>query len=481
MPTTTSLSTPKLRICPLSFAICPFLLLQPGPHPLIDRLLIADMRGVTHQLHPPDPREIVLTMDRPWEGTMSGYGIVLRDPDGKTRLYYRGGGDIDPPEVTCVAMSDDGITFTRPNTGLYEIRGTRENNVVYTATRPSYGESHNFAPFLDANPAAPDDARWKAVALRIDVDNNGERQRMLTILASPDGLNWRHLSDKPVIRTGAFDSLNLAFFDPAVAQYLCYFRVGINGMRSFARAHSPDFMTWTIDPPLDFRPPQDEQWYTNGVTPYPGVPRLYIAMPMRFVPERKSIGDPPREVNGLSDSVLITSRDGIAWDRTFREAYRRPGPDPANWGDAHGNNTPIAGISETSPIEWSVYWFEGSATGAMPHIRRGVVRPHGFASIHAGADAGEFITPPLQLPDGVQRATLLLNFATSARGSVHVALLDAESQPIAGYTPGECTELYGDELERTVTWKGGDSLPVATPFRIRIVCKDADVFAFTIK
>ncbi len=306
--------------------------MKPGIHPLVDGHLTGSVRGVTHRLHPPVRREVVLAMDRPWEGSMSGYGSVMRDNEGRIRLYYRGGGDIDPPEVTCVAYSRDGIQFERPSLGLYKIRGSRENNVVFTADKPSYGESHNFAPFLDSKPGVPEDQRWKAVALRRDTDETGERRKMLTVLASPDGLNWKHLADRPVIRTGSFDSLNIAFFDNALGEYVCYYRLSNEGRRSFARVRSADFLQWMFEDPLVFRPGQDEQWYTNGVAGWPGVPGLLLALPMRFVPERKAVGDPPRTTNGVSDAVLMTSRDGRSWDRTFREAFVRPGLDPNKLG-----------------------------------------------------------------------------------------------------------------------------------------------------
>lgn len=455
------------------------LLLNRGIHPLVDRQLISQTKGVEHVLHPPVPREIVLVMDRPWEGKMSGYGTVMRDAEGKVRLYYRGGGDIDPPEVSCVAFSDDGITFTRPSLRLYEIRGTRENNVVFTAPdRPSYGQSHNFAPFLDTNPTAPADERWKAAALQIDKNDRGEKLKMLTVLASPDGLRWKPLAEKPVIREGGFDSLNIAFFDPAKKEYACYFRVGIRGMRSFARARSSDFLKWTIEEPLEFRPPQDEQWYTNGVTTYPGVAGLYVALPMRFVPERKSVGDPPRQTDGLSDAVMMSSRDGRAWDRTFRRAFIRPGPDPANWGDAHGNNTPLAGIVETAAGEWSVYWFEGGVSG-LPRIRRGTLRADGLASVHAGADGGEFVTPPLHLPDLPGGISLQLNCATSAVGSIRVEVLGEDGRPLEGLSAADCAEIYGDETARPVRWRGG-KLPTSRNVRLRFLLRDADVYALIV-
>ena len=35
--------------------------------------------------------------------------------------------------------------------------------------------------------------------------------------------------------------------------------------------------------------------------------------------------------SGVSDIILLSSRDGLNWDRTFREAFLRPVPDPNTW------------------------------------------------------------------------------------------------------------------------------------------------------
>ena len=50
------------------------------------------------------------------------------------RLYYRGsvgGSDHSDDQVTCVAESRDGINWTRPNLGLVEFRGSKDNNIMW--------------------------------------------------------------------------------------------------------------------------------------------------------------------------------------------------------------------------------------------------------------------------------------------------------------------------------------------------------------
>jgi len=130
----------------------------------VDPFLIDRLDGVEQQLHPPLDGETVLAFDKPWEGRYCGYVTVIKDAD-RYRLYYRGlpiaGKDGSAAEVTCYAESQDGITFMKPNLGLFDISGSRDNNVILANLAPF---SHNFAPFLDARKDAPAEERFKALA-----------------------------------------------------------------------------------------------------------------------------------------------------------------------------------------------------------------------------------------------------------------------------------------------------------------------------
>jgi hypothetical protein len=48
----------------------------------VDHFLVERLDGCRLRLHSPQPREIVLRFDKPWEGLYSGYETVLKDGDG---------------------------------------------------------------------------------------------------------------------------------------------------------------------------------------------------------------------------------------------------------------------------------------------------------------------------------------------------------------------------------------------------------------
>ena len=53
---------------------------------------------------------------------------------------------------------------------------------------------------------------------------------------------------------------------------------------------------------------------------------------------------------------------------------------------------------------------------------------------------------------------LLINYATSAAGSLRVEVQDMGGRPFSGFSLSECREIIGNEIERRVTWEGRQDL-----------------------
>ena len=124
----------------------------------------------------------------------------------------------------------------------------------------------------------------------------------------------------------------------------------------------------------------------------------------------------------------------------------------------------------TAPDEMSIY---------TTPFRRFVLRTDGFASVHAGADAGEMLTHPLRF-EGKQ---LVINYATSAAGSVQVEIQDANGTPVPGYAAADCAPITGDAIEHTVEWKGGKDVSsiAGKAVRLRFVMQEADLYSLRFK
>ncbi|OIO96868.1 MAG: hypothetical protein AUK03_03295 [Anaerolineae bacterium CG2_30_64_16] len=437
--------------------------------PFLDDWLLDRLDGATLRMHSPQPAEI-FAFDRPWEGDVSFY-VTMLEHEGEYRMYYRGWKAEGAPATQAVALSKDGIHWERPNLGLFEWEGSHDNNIILTGQVAEDG----FVPFYDRNPAVPPSERWKAVGVELLPD----RTPVLMPYVSNDGFRWRRWRDTPIITDGAFDSQNLAYWDDYRKHYVAFYRdfIDINqtgkryrGIRSVKWATSDDFEHWTPGQWFDYGNTPLEQLYTNAATPCPRAPHIYLSFPKRFVPERKAIlqhSDP-----GVSDAVFMTSRDGLHWDRRFMEAFIRPGRDWENWTE---RNIGVAfGVLQTAADELSVYWVEHYRHPTC-RLRRGTVRLDGFASLYAGYYGGEAVTKPLVF----EVRELMLNYETSAAGSVRVEIQDAEGHALSGYALADCPEMYGDQIEQAVQWASGSDVShlAGQPVRLRFALKDADVYS----
>jgi hypothetical protein len=419
---------------------------------LVDDWLIDSMRGVSLRLHQPVPREIALPLNQPWAGPTVGFTAVMKDGD-RYRLYYTNDSDGASPDYTSYAESKDGISWTMPKLGLIEFNGSKDNNLVWAGKG-----IHNFNPFRDDNPAALPDQRYKALG-------GGPPQ----LFASPDGIRWKKLQQKPVLTDGAHDSQNLAFWDSLRGEYVAYAR-HFMGVRHIRTATSRDFINWSPSRPIDFGKAPAEHLYTNAVTPYFRAPHLYVGLPMRFVPNRKL--EPGHPYPGVSDGVFISSRDGLHFDRRFLEAFIQPDVGIRNWTDR--TNLPTWGVVPTGPDEMSVYWVEHFRHPSI-RLRRGVLRLDGFASAYAPPAGGELVTRPIRF----KGSSLRINFRTSAPGTIRVALEEPGGAEVQGYGLADCHDIYGNEIERIVTWKNGPDLGrlAGRPVRLRFTLKDADLYS----
>lgn len=429
----------------------------------VDDWLIDRIKNLNLKLHSPVPKEIAIRFDAPWEGKCSAYVTVMKDGN-RYRMYYRGGPAFrqgEGKEFTCYAESKDGVNWTKPPLGMYEFNGSKDNNIVWAG----FG-THNFAPFKDANPSALESEKYKAVA-------GGP----LFALSSPDGIHWKKMQEEPIITKGVFDSLNTAFWNKEKNMYVAFvrdFRGGLpNGVRDIRHCTSKDFLRWAEPEWLDYGDAPAEHLYTNAIIPYFRAPHIYLGLPKRFAPERKAIKT--HNYDGVSDAVFMSSRDGVHWHR-FMEAFIRPGLDQENWTDR--NIMPAWGIVPTDKNEISIYYSE-HFDHPDSRLRRSIMRPDGFVSINADYTGGKFATKPLTF----KGKNLIINYSTSAAGSICIEIQDENGKVISGYSLNECPRIYGDEIEHIVTWnKGSDVSSLAgKPIRLKFAMKDADLYSICFK
>ncbi len=455
------------------------------------------------KVHQPVLQDTVMIHDKPWEGDGCDYYNMFFDDQfhgvdgtyekGTYRMYYLGWQmpSKEPnakPEkgiVACYMESPDGINWVRPNLGLLEFEGSKDNNIVMNGT--TVFKLGNFMVFRDDNPACPPEARYKGIAR----DKGGLRG-----FPSPDGI---HFTAGDIITSkGAFDSLNVVFWDARAGLYRGYIRGFHNPdmpnpskeqVRDIRYIESKDFKTWTDPVALVFDDGEDIPLYTNNVVPYFRAPQILVGTPTRYINRFKwsssfeELGGKehrklrmqmnPRYGTVITDCIFVTSRDGKVFHR-FGEAFMRPEPEnDLNW--LYGDCYPNWGFAVTpskipgAPDELSLY-LPGYCWMVEPvQLLRYTIRMDGFASLHAGGTEAMAVTKPFTFTGN----ELHINFATSARGYVYVTLIDAD-----GNRHPSC-ETFGNAIDRKVLFDDPEAVsklagkPVYLEFRMM----DADVYS----
>lgn len=456
--------------------------------PLWDNYLL-DAQQTTAELKVfhPVKREKVLEFDQPWEGDGSDYFNLFYD-DGLYRMYYlawamtQDGKTKASPIRVCYAESSDGIHWTKPNLGLREFEGSKENNIILSEVDQSFD---NFFVFKDTNPNCLPEARYKAIT-----GNHSPAGVYLMAYYSSDGIHFT--PQHTMSNSDYYDTLNTAFYDSARRTYVAYVRGFHNGkfedgVRDIRRLTSPDFINWSESKQISFNDDLDVPLYTNVVSIYPRAPHIYTGFPTRYI-ERKEWTKNYDRLCGLerrterfntsrrygltvTDCIFMASRDGEYWTR-YQDAILRPGPENGrNW--VYGDCYPTYGMFETPSAdrgadkELSMLVSENHWQGIAPEMYRYTIRLDGFAGLSANWQGKTAVTKELVFEGN----TMLLNFATSARGSLYITITDEEGNKL------ESGELFGDSTARVVDFDGDLSVFSGKPVTIRFEMTECDLFS----
>jgi hypothetical protein len=495
---------------------------------------ILEKNEAEFRLAVPEKREIVMVLDKPWEGSVCCYFSAFHDGE-QFRMYYRGchGADDynDIKSYICMLTSKDGIKWERPQLDILELNGEKTNIVLYGTpdsqeknrqidpknyhpAGESLQFSDNFFAFLDTNPACPREEKFKAISVGPDPaertprpGNWGWEYATLWGYISPDGLHWKKMPQSPLINQGGFDSLNTVRWDHLNNEYRLYYRdfhpdpgrpSGV--VRDIRTCSSKDFIHWTEGVPLAYGGAPDEELYTNNIIPYYRAPHILVGFPTRYVQrefeplfeqlpnlarrEKCREQNRLREGTAITDGLFMTSRDGVNF-RRWDEPFLRPGIARGhNW--VYGDGYQSWGLIETpaedpeGPAEISFFAGEDyRSTSRTVSLRRYTVRLDGFAYLHAGREPKTVITKPLTF----EGKTLTLNMSTGAAGFVSVEFLESDGSPIPGFSGKDRYKLFGDDLAlKALFWRGKTasndvSSLAGKPIKIRFTLSEARLYA----
>ena len=445
---------------------------------LIDDLFFEAAAGVSIKVHPARKTgEKNLQREKEWESATPNWFNVMED-GGAYRMWYEcydiDGWPTGDDTSFCYAESNDGINWTRPNLGLYEYKGSKDNNILFRLMGPEEGHSRVHGTGVFKDPHAPPGERYKAVGQGIWPGLYDWPSHRITGMYSADGLRWTRYP-RPICEVHA-DSQYSGFWDESTETYVIFGRVGGRG-RSLGRSEGENFKAFE---PLQFvmqsddDDPQPCDLYNSAALKYPYAANAYFMFISLFQHDPQTL-----------DIRLAVSRDGKTWTRPDRDTPFIPigGEGEFDSGSIYMGQ----GILRVGDELWQYYGGSplNHADGELENLvkpgngrvySRVITRLDGYLSARAGPEGGSFRTPPLVFEGNV----LKLNVKVAPGGSVRVGLFDAEGQPVKWRSLDDCLPITGDHINTIVQWKtdGDVSGRAGQPTRLHVDMKDADLYAF---
>jgi len=462
----------------------------------IDDEIIASSSAIEFVMHSPFPTgEVLVKADLPFEsgGYTYLYSSVIKDTtDGKVKLWYdffkpNSEDPYDHDRHVAYAESTDGINFTKPLIGLYEINGSKENNVVIP------GVIGGGAVWIDPN--APPEYKYKTQA---KVYPSGK----FHMHSSPDGIHWKHYAE--IDPQGPHDTQTIIFWDEKLNKYLFYGRYFLerNGIseRGVRRAEVNNDFREILNTGLAIWPDMKDKskysdimkvgnsvdYYGATVFPYEGI---YIMLAQAFWHWMPNTTYQGTDEPGMRDIRLAVSRNSIDFKRV---GNRKPFLTPGTLGRFDSKQiwvlpNPVVMDDELWIYYCGVNWDragrvdpESKDGKKKAAISRAVLRLDGFVSADASYETeGEIITKPIQFTGD----RLEVNANTGAGGAIQVEILDENGNPIPGFTKEECNWIIGNSVRHPVKWKNEAELKSLNGevIRLRVVMRDCELYSFQFK
>lgn len=455
----------------------------------LDRYYWRQWSGVEWVIKPPRKLGAVLGAANAWEKARVGpTASIVANTDATSGTYaYRMYYDVTPELYSpahrreAYALSNDGITWVRPQLNQASYKALTTNNLFATADYPG-------AVMYDANASAYKMiCNYGSSGTKVFTSANGR-----TSWTAPGGY-----------QTTVFaDGHNQVFWDAALSLYVCYFRgwsqlsPNKRGVVRFTQTAANIVGTWASLPAtwarpafgtvFDAGPSISESWldipsgncdiYYSGVTPY-GNANTWLAFASNYYWSSSSDGD------GVTNIHLATSRDGVTWQ----------------WADGDGRTTPYIPIGEShEPDHGTIY----SAQGYINDGER-ILTYYGADNLSHGGGSGDGVASPYrssimateQRIDGFMAlkfgwpgdawshpltysGTVLEVNANASRGQLRVAVCDADGAEVSGYGLMDCTPITTDSTSQAVTWTGGSIGAISQPISLRFYGHNCEVFAW---
>ncbi len=444
---------------------------------LVDDYVVAEKLNVTRELgrvtKANDGKPIIVA-DKPWENAgLFRLGSVLRDGD-KFKMWYQMSEDARGP-IVGYAESQDGRQWTKPNLGLHEYQGSKNNNIV------NIGEPMSHSCYLDPHETDPAQ-KYKSAYCPTKPPYGA------CLAHSPDGMHWTPDNNGWPVTHRAADTLNQLLWDEEAKVYRLYTRTdfgpggGPDENRGTRDMINPDvkadpsawriIRNWTFDGegPQEYK--RRQAHHLNGW--------IYEGLHFGLLCSYEWIGRYKHPGPEVMNFYILTTRGEAMWDLSwvyaekpliprgpeggFDAVWVQTGPSIVTWKDRH----------------WIYYGgSKDRGDGSREYaIGLATLRLDGFVCLEAKDKPGTVETKPFQLEGGKLEVNV-----DAKKGEVVVEALDEGGQPVPGFAKKDAQVFKGvDELRLQPRWNTHADLAALKDkvVRLKFHLANARLYAFQI-
>lgn len=373
------------------------------------------------------------------------------------------------PALLAYATSSDGVHWEKPNLGIVEVDGSRDNNICDVVHTDSLVRDDH-----DPNP----ERRYK----RLMYDSS---ERALHMLFSAEGLHWTWPTKAAPLFEGwdvIHDTHSFMGWDEKLGKYVAFLRPPVSldpcRRRKIGVSMTDDVLDWP--PPeivieADEHDPHgvDNKGQPVGMDLYQMTAFRYGQGYLGFL--NNFDAHLAREFNDPLYVTLASSSDCREWHRHLRSRFLSVGnPGDFDGGMVYGAAQPVV-YGDELYIYYTAYprlhagWCPAHAAidpEQRPCIGLAKLRLDGFAGLYTNPYPGRMVTVPIR----VAGSRMLVNNVPDRRndGWLRVEIQDVSGDPIEGFANEDCRPITEEGLRNSVVWTGGRSLAELVGREVRV-------------
>jgi len=493
-------------------------------HLLVDDTGLERVTGLQRMINRPRKHPVpVLQADKPWEGDRAqAWGSVIVEPDGRFRMWYFAfNTERHPDELDrggyAYAESRDGIHWTKPNLGVVEFRGSKNNNLFYTCSPDGRNlVDEELARRNIGLPALDEDGRRIGVINNLDGltvvrdDDDPDPSRRYKLIAnmqdhrmwayayrdrypnvtdaemkqarqvigqymdtSPDGIHWARKPRR--ISHGASGDYMMVTRDYRNGQWWLNERSAAGrGGRNAALRVGKTLERWSPSELIFDNGPDSGngkiwQWH-GGITPF-NYGRWNLGFLERW----------PDQLHGAT-CELVSQAEGQSWHRV------QPGTPILDVGSEGEFDRVLSYPTHNPPIRWGdqiLIYYTGAGVRTNP--RKGVPMAIGLMTLGRDRFAGlanwRAKEPGLIVtkPQTLRKPGLLINAELTEGAPLRVAVLAPDGKELAGFGLADSRmEPLANGIEHRVGWRHGRDLAELRGREVKLMfeVKGAIVYAY---